>query len=128
MMSTQAVPVVPLATAEPAYMLSCGYLEHANHQGGFDAQVSNRQSTQDNARGGSDVGASLLRHSLGWETSRTHDRHRSCHCFRIARYPATTNAVTIDPHLAAQVRGLAAGGCGTACLSSETTHSQRRGK
>jgi hypothetical protein len=27
-----------------AYMVSCehGHLEHANHQGGFDAQVSNR--------------------------------------------------------------------------------------
>jgi hypothetical protein len=33
-------------------------------------------------RGGSDVGASLLRHSLGRETSRTHDRHRSCQRYR----------------------------------------------
>ncbi len=28
------------------------------------------------------MGASLLRYSLGWETSRTHDRYRSCQRYR----------------------------------------------
>src|ERR1039458_5429894 len=61
--------------------LSCD-LEHANHQGGFDAQVSGRKYPPDKARRRNDMGPSLLHNASGWETSRTHDHHWSCERYR----------------------------------------------
>ena len=67
-----------------AYMLSCesGHLEHANHQGGFDAQVSSRQSPQDNARGGSRRGCFAITPHARMGNESNARRHRSCQRYR----------------------------------------------